>query len=76
MPGQVAIATKAMLDHLPPGSAPSVVAAQGRQCHSQVAGWETAKFSAQPPAGPAIIGNTDDGRDLIGHPAQCLEGGR
>jgi hypothetical protein len=72
---QLAVAAEAVLDDVAPGLTPLVVAAQCGQRHAQVAGRQHAQLPAQPPAGPAVVGDGDDRAQPVGDPAQGRQGG-
>jgi hypothetical protein len=64
MSGEVPVAAEPVLHYSRPGGAPVVVAAQRRQRHPQVAGWQHAEVLAQPAAGSAVVRDGDDRRDV------------
>ena len=69
MAGQLPSAEPVLHDRAP-RTAPGVVAAERGQRHPQVPGRGHADVAAQAPAGPAVVGHPDDGRQAVGDPAQ------
>lgn len=68
---QLALALEAVLDHLGPGLAPVVVAAQRGQRLAQIAGRQDAQLVAEAAAGAAVVGDRDHGGQVTGDAAQC-----
>ena len=73
MTGEVARASEPVLDDSLPGAAPRVVSAQRCQSHAQVPGGRRAELISKAPARSPVIGNRDDGRDVIGDATQCCQ---
>ena len=76
----LAVAGEPVLQHPRPGVAPLVVAAQRGQRHPQVAGRQHAELAAQPPRRAAVVGDGDDGGQVVDdqvgdEQAQRLQGG-
>ncbi len=67
---QLALALEAVLDHLGPGLAPVVVAAQRGQRLAQIAGRQDAQLVAEAAAGAAVVGDRDHGGQVTGDAAQ------
>ena len=61
----LALAGEAVLDHVGPGAAPLVVAAQRGERHPQVAGRQHAELAAQPARGAAVVGDGHHGGHLV-----------
>ena len=70
VPAERAVAGEAVLQHVAPGLAPLALAAQRGQRHPQVAGGQHAELVAQPAGRAAVVGDRDDGGDLVGDVAQ------
>ena len=69
-PRQLAVAREPVLHHAAPGAPPRVVAAQRGERHAQVAGRHDVELATQPPARPAVVGDRDHGRHVVGDPSQ------
>ena len=67
-------AAEAVLQHVGPGAAPLVVAAQRGQRHPQVAGRQAAEFAADAAGGAAVVGDGDDRGQGVGDGAQRGQG--
>ena len=61
----LAVAGEAVLEHPRPGVAPLVVAAERRQRHPQVTRRQDAELAAQPARRAAVVGDGDDGGEVV-----------
>ena len=75
VPGERAGAAEAVLHELAPATSRVVVGGERGEGHPQVAGWEHAELAAQPAGRPAVVGDRDDGGDVVGEPPQGGQGG-
>ena len=75
VPAERALAGEAMLQRITPGDAPLGVVAQSGQRHAQVAGREDVVLLAQAPRRAPVVGDGDDGGDLVRHETQGLQRG-
>ena len=73
-PGSAPVPGETVLQHVAPGVAPVGVVAERRQRHPQVAGRQDVELLAQPPARAAVVGDRDDGGDLVGEQPQRGQG--
>ena len=75
VPSERALAGEAVLEHVAPRVAPLGLAAERRERHPQVPGREHPELVAQAAAGAPVVGDGDDGGDLVGDVPQRGERG-
>ena len=68
--GERSLALEPVLQHVAPGVAPLGVVAERGERHPQVARRQDRELLAQPPRGPAVVGDGDHGGDPVGEQLQ------
>jgi hypothetical protein len=75
VPGERPGAAEAVLHELAPAAPRFVVGGERGERHPQVAGREQAELTAQPAGRAAVVGDGDDGGDVVGEPPQRRQRG-